>query len=81
MPRWFPVRYGGKRRGVSRAGAAGSAGLMEDERIPEDAPVETPESDPRTPNAPDPDERNVDDTEREEGDEDDVTRQIGEAFE
>lgn len=55
---------------------------MDHERIPPDAPVETPESDPRTPNAPDPEEREVEPAPHDaDGDSDDVTRQIEEAFE
>jgi hypothetical protein len=46
---------------------------------PPDAPVETPEADPRSPNAPDPTEREVGPGDGDE--DDDITRQIEEAFE
>jgi hypothetical protein len=48
---------------------------------PPEAPVETPEADPRSPNAPDPQEREVESGDEDEGGGDDVTRQIEEAFE
>jgi hypothetical protein len=57
--------------------------MNDEEQIPQDAPVETPESDPRAPNAPDPQEREVepnDDRQDSDGD-DDVTHLIEEAFE
>ena len=48
---------------------------------PEDAPVETPEVDPRVPTAPDQEERDVDPGDDDSDDSEEITRQIEEAFE
>ena len=48
--------------------------------IPPDAPVETPQADPRAPDAPDPMERGTPEGEGPDEDGMEVTREIGDAF-